>query len=196
MDGILFGLFKIHPILTALSCFFLTSFWLFELFSYTELEIAAPDSGVIGLHAENLEIERVFVDGEPAEFYDFPHYQPVEIENRWCSVSSVSSAADAAGVTYISALERELVPNLLILCRKPFDNGNQQEAQLNLENGGQSDEEVKKVTLYVVPLTSSFLHVLYLVVCLVIGLVETSQIEISCKKQKELNPNMRLQHRK
>ncbi|CAO2818396.1 unnamed protein product [Amaranthus hypochondriacus] len=115
-----------------------------RIYGYTELEIAAPDSGVIGLHAENLEIERVFVDGEPAEFYDFPHYQPVEIENRWCSVSSVNSAADAAGVTYISALERELVPNLLILCRKPFDNGNQQEAQLNLENGGQSDGEVKK----------------------------------------------------
>ena len=115
------------------------------LLSYTELEIAVPDSGIIGLHAENLEIERVSVDGEPAEFDVFPHYQPVEIENRWCSVSSVSSAADAAGVTYISALERELVPNLLILCRKPIDTGNPQQDQPTLENGGQANAEVKQV---------------------------------------------------
>ncbi|XP_021731512.1 transcription initiation factor TFIID subunit 2-like isoform X1 [Chenopodium quinoa] len=118
-----------------------------RIHGYTELEIAVPDSGIIGLHAENLEIERVSVDGEPAEFDVFPHYQPVEIENRWCSVSSVSSAADAAGVTYISALERELVPNLLILCRKSIDSRNQQEGQLTLdglENGGQSNGEVKQ----------------------------------------------------
>lgn len=115
------------------------------MLSYTELDIAVPDSGIIGLHAENLEIERVTVDGEPAEFDVFPHYQPVEIENRWCSVSSVSSAADAAGVTYISALERELVPNLLILCRKTIDSGNQQQGQPNLENGGQINGEVKQV---------------------------------------------------
>lgn len=109
------------------------------------MEIAVPDSGVIGLHAENLEIERVSVDGEPAEFDVFPHYQPVEIENRWCSVSSVSSAADAAGVTYITALERELVPNLLILCRKSVDAGNPPQGQPPLENGGQSNGEVKQV---------------------------------------------------
>ncbi|XP_048500364.1 transcription initiation factor TFIID subunit 2 isoform X1 [Beta vulgaris subsp. vulgaris] len=115
-----------------------------RIHGYTELDIAVPDSGIIGLHAENLEIERVTVDGEPAEFDVFPHYQPVEIENRWCSVSSVSSAADAAGVTYISALERELVPNLLILCRKTIDSGNQQQGQPNLENGGQINGEVKQ----------------------------------------------------
>ncbi|KAL9250326.1 Transcription initiation factor TFIID subunit 2-like protein [Drosera capensis] len=63
---------------------------------YSELEIIVADSGIVGLHAENLEIERVSVDGNPTEFDFFPHYQPVEIENRWCSVSSVSSAADAA----------------------------------------------------------------------------------------------------
>lgn len=118
-----------------------------RIYGYTELEIAVPSSGIIGLHAENLEIERVYVDGEPAEFDVFPHYQPVEIENRWCSVSSVNSAADAAGVTYISALERELVPNLLILCRRPIDGVNQQHGQLTMENGGQSNGEVKQVNV-------------------------------------------------
>ncbi|XP_074278143.1 transcription initiation factor TFIID subunit 2 isoform X1 [Silene latifolia] len=115
-----------------------------RIYGYTELEIAVPDNGIIGLHAENLEIERVYVDGEPADFDVFPHYQPVDIENRWCSVSSVDSAADAAGVTYISALERELVPNLLILCRNLMAAGNQQQGPAPQENGGQSNGEVKQ----------------------------------------------------
>ncbi|KAL9239420.1 hypothetical protein vseg_013745 [Gypsophila vaccaria] len=115
-----------------------------RIYGYTELEIAVPDNGVIGLHAENLEIERVYVDEEPAEFDVFPHYQPVEIENRWCSVSSVDSAADAAGVTYISALERELVPNLLILCCKSITEANQRQGHTPEENGGQPNGEVKQ----------------------------------------------------
>ncbi|GAB4860954.1 hypothetical protein Ancab_036114 [Ancistrocladus abbreviatus] len=117
-----------------------------RIFGYTELKIAVPDSGIVGLHAENLEIERVYVDGEPAEFDVFPHYQPVEIENRWCSVSSVSSAADAAGATYLSALERELVPNLLILCRKSVEPAQQSDDPLKCENGKQSNDELKQNT--------------------------------------------------
>ncbi|KNA08023.1 hypothetical protein SOVF_166440, partial [Spinacia oleracea] len=124
-------------------CWLLLRLWGFSC--YTELEIVIPDNGVIGLHSENLEIERVLVDGEPAEFDVFPHYQPVEIEKRWCSMSSVSSAADAAGVTYILAVEREIVSNLLILSRKSIDTGNQQQGQLTLENGGQSNSKVKQV---------------------------------------------------
>ncbi|GMH30011.1 hypothetical protein Nepgr_031854 [Nepenthes gracilis] len=115
-----------------------------RIYGFTELEIIVPESGIVGLHAENLEIERVSVDGEPAEFDVFPHYQPVQIEDRWCSVSSISSAADAAGATYLSALERELVPNLLILCHKSVEPVQPSEGQLNLENGEQPNGEMKQ----------------------------------------------------
>lgn len=117
-----------------------------SLFSYTELEIAVPDIGFVGLHAENLGIESVLVDGEPTEFEYYPHHQNPENENRWSSVSSPSDAADAAGVAYISSLERELVPNLLINCCKPFKGLTEQLDQITLEDGLQSSSEIKQVT--------------------------------------------------
>ena len=84
------------------------------------MKIAVPEIGIVGLHAENLGIESVWVDGEPTEFEYYPHqYQQNEDEKRWSSVSSPSSAADAAVSVYLSSLEKELVPNLLINCFKP-----------------------------------------------------------------------------
>lgn len=90
------------------------------VYGYTELKIVVPEIGIVGLHAENLGIESVWVDGEPTEFEYYPHqYSPNEDEKRWSSVSSPSSAADAAVSVYLSSLEKELVPNLLINCFKP-----------------------------------------------------------------------------
>lgn len=123
--------------------------WL-ELCSYTELEIAVPDIGIVGLHAENLGIDNVFVDGEATEFEYYPHqHNNVESEKRWGSglVSSACSAADAAGSAYLSALERELVPNLLINCCKAFRASSEQQDQMNLDNGLQSSAEAKQVTV-------------------------------------------------
>ncbi|KAH9722533.1 transcription initiation factor TFIID subunit 2 [Citrus sinensis] len=117
-----------------------------QIYGYTELEIAVPDIGIVGLHAENLGIESVLVDGEPTEFEYYPHnHQNVENEKRWRSmVSSPSSAADAAAAVYISALERELVPNLLINCCKPFKGLTDQIEQMNLENKLDSSAEPKQ----------------------------------------------------
>lgn len=116
------------------------------LCSYTELEVIVPDNGIVGLHVDNLAIESVTVDGEAAEFEVFPHYLPLENENRWCSVSSASSAADAAGSVYLSSIERELVPNLLIMCASKFvQSVGEQNGQANSENGVQSSGEIKQV---------------------------------------------------
>ena len=58
-------------------------------------------------------------------------------------MSSPISAADAAAATYISALEMELSPNLLINCCNKM-----QIEQINTEtNGVQSSAEVKQVTV-------------------------------------------------
>lgn len=128
---------------------FLTSLFDF-FFSYTELEIAVPDIGIVGLHAENLVIESVSVDGEPTEFEFYPHSQHIENEKRWSSISSASSAADVASSMYVSALERELVPNLLIMCCKPEKSASEQQGQQSLENGLQSSGEAKQVIVIII----------------------------------------------
>lgn len=116
---------------------------------YTELEVVVPDNGIVGLHADNLMIESVVVDGEPARFEIFPHYQQMDSNDRWCSVSSAKSAADAAGSVYLSCLERELVPNLLIMCTieavKPVPEQPQPEQTVQ-ENETQTSSEIKQVT--------------------------------------------------
>lgn len=122
----------------------------FLFFSYTELEIAVPDIGIVGLHAENLVIESVSVDGEPTEFEFYPHHQHTESEKRWSSVLSASSAADVASSMYVSALERELVPNLLIMCCKPEKSASEQQGQQSLENGLHSSGEPKQVIVIII----------------------------------------------
>lgn len=112
------------------------------------MEIAVPEIGIVGLHAENLGIESVWVDGEPTEFEYYPHrQQQAEDDKRFSSVCSPSSAADAAVSVYMSALEKELVPNLLINCCKPSkaESEQQQEQQPTSENGFHSSAEPKQV---------------------------------------------------
>lgn len=105
-----------------------------------------PEIGIVGLHAENIGIENVLVDGETAEFEYYPHHQQqVENEKRWSSAFSPSSAADVAGSVYLSALEKELVPNLLINCCKPFKTESEQQEQPVSENGFHSSGEDKQV---------------------------------------------------
>nr|GLL17498.1 transcription initiation factor TFIID subunit 2 isoform X1 [Ipomoea trifida] len=114
-----------------------------RIYGFTEIEIAVPDSGIVELHADNLVIESVTVDEEPAQFEVFPHYLHLDSGDRWCSVSSASSAADAAGSVYLSTLDRELVPNLLIMCSKSSKPESEQQEE-PLENGVKSSIEEKQ----------------------------------------------------
>ncbi|KAK4396550.1 Transcription initiation factor TFIID subunit [Sesamum angolense] len=106
-----------------------------RVYGYTELQIVIPDNGIVGLHADNLAIEKVTVDGEPAEFEVFPHYQHLDPKDRWCVVSSATSAADASGSVYLSSLEIELLPNLLIMCSKSTKTDKKQEENQQIDNG-------------------------------------------------------------
>ncbi|KAG8376748.1 hypothetical protein BUALT_Bualt09G0096000 [Buddleja alternifolia] len=106
-----------------------------RIYGYTELQIVIPDNGIVGLHADNLAIESVTVDGEPAEFEVFPHYQHLDPKDRWCVVSSATSAADASGSVYLSSLEIELLPNLLIMCSKTARPDSKPEEHLQMDNG-------------------------------------------------------------
>ncbi|XP_057777972.1 transcription initiation factor TFIID subunit 2-like [Salvia miltiorrhiza] len=106
-----------------------------RIYGYTELQIAIPDNGIVGLHADNLEIENVTVEGEPAMFEVFPHYQHLDPKDRWSVVSSATSAADASGSVYLSSLEIELLPNLLIMCSKTTKMDDNQEEYMQVDNG-------------------------------------------------------------
>lgn len=99
------------------------------------MQIVVPDNGIVGLHADNLAIEKVTVNGEPAEFEVFPHYQHLDPKDRWCVVSSAISAADASGSVYLSSLEIELLPNLLIMCSKTTKIDHNDEEDLQMDNG-------------------------------------------------------------
>ncbi|KAI4344048.1 hypothetical protein L6164_011322 [Bauhinia variegata] len=122
------------------------------VYGYTELEITVPEIGFVGLHAENLGIENVLVDGEPAAFEFYPHQQQQQLENdkRWSSAFCPSSAADAAGSVYLSALEKEMVPNLLINCCKPFKAESEQQEQPVSENGYHSSGDIAKQNVRII----------------------------------------------
>ncbi|ONK56593.1 uncharacterized protein A4U43_C10F10470 [Asparagus officinalis] len=114
-----------------------------RIFGYTELKILASEVGYVALHADDMVISSVTVDGEPVEFEHIPHYQHVEDERRWSSVSCCQTAADAACSTYLSLLNREMVPNLLISCnksKKTVSNQSQGEKENIVQNS--SAEEV------------------------------------------------------
>ncbi|CAA0837832.1 Transcription initiation factor TFIID subunit 2 [Striga hermonthica] len=115
-----------------------------RIYGYTELRIVIPDNGIVGLHADNLAIEKVTVDGDPAEFEVFPHYQYLDPKDRWCVVSSATSAADASGSVYLSSLEIELLPNLLIMCSKTSKTDNKQEESMQMDDGEQSSADVSR----------------------------------------------------
>ena len=111
-----------------------------------------PEIGIVGLHAENLGIESVSVDGEPTEVEYYPHQHQQQVEEddrRWSSVDSPSLAADAATAVYLSALEKELVPNLLINCCKPVKAESEQLEQPVSENGFHSSAEPNQVIVAV-----------------------------------------------
>ncbi|XP_020679173.1 transcription initiation factor TFIID subunit 2 isoform X1 [Dendrobium catenatum] len=87
-----------------------------RVYGHTEMKVVVPESGVIALHADNMIINKITVDGKDAEFECVPHYQFADDESSWSSVSCSKSAADAACSSYISSLNRETSPNLIITC--------------------------------------------------------------------------------
>lgn len=127
-------------------------------FRYTELQIAIPDNGIVGLHADNLAIEKVTVDGEPAEFEVFPHYQHLDPKDRWCVVSSATSAADASGSVYLSSLEIELLPNLLIMCSKTTKTDNSQEQHMQMDNGEPASADTSRFLYFYLLLLRFFVY--------------------------------------
>lgn len=113
-----------------------------RVYGYTELKVLVPESGVVGLHADNMVIDSVLVDGEVAEFQYSSHYQIPDDEMRFSSISSASSASDAACLSYMSSLEKEFTPNLVIFCGKEVKNESDQHVDTNARSDEQLSTEV------------------------------------------------------
>ncbi|CAM6102974.1 unnamed protein product [Calypogeia fissa] len=84
-----------------------------RIYGYTELTVVAPKNGVIGLHAHDLHIEQVLVDGVPASFELLQQQQQLQ-NGGGHSFTSSTDAADASYLRYIAALDQEMSPELLI----------------------------------------------------------------------------------
>ncbi|BBM98136.1 transcription initiation factor TFIID subunit 2 [Marchantia polymorpha subsp. ruderalis] len=86
-----------------------------RIYGYTELKVVAPKSGVIGLHARGLHIEKVLVDGNPVNFeLQQVHCVNKQDRNGASIPSSPAEAADIGYPRYVATLEEEMVPELLI----------------------------------------------------------------------------------
>ncbi|KAL2651150.1 hypothetical protein R1flu_019278 [Riccia fluitans] len=85
-----------------------------RIYGYTELTVLAPKSGVIGLHARGLHIDKVLVDGNPANFELKQVPCEKELSNGTNSPSSPVEAADVGYSKYVATLEEEMVPELVI----------------------------------------------------------------------------------
>eukprot|EP01018_Ginkgo_biloba_P038987 Gb_36379 [translate_table: standard] len=107
-----------------------------RIYGHTELKVVVPESGVIGLYASCMNVDNVAVDGRPVQFEFYAQHQPPEDEKRWLSVTCID-AADIAGSTYFSSLEREMAPDLLIFCSKSISSDSEEQNPADTEKAGQ-----------------------------------------------------------
>lgn len=122
-----------------------------------------PENGVVGLHAGDLNLESVKVDGETVEFDYFPVHRRSGDESRWAAVTCPSSAADAAASLYMSSLAQEMDANLIVYC------GTGPKPENKPENGAPA-----------LPLPDSNGHTLHEVICLIMYFARLLGIEGFC----------------
>ncbi|GLJ49640.1 hypothetical protein SUGI_1053220 [Cryptomeria japonica] len=86
-----------------------------RIYGHTELKVVVPENGIIGLYANGMNIDNIFVNGLPVHFTLCPQHVYSKEERKWLSITCID-AAEAAGSVYFSSLEREMAPDLLINC--------------------------------------------------------------------------------
>jgi transcription initiation factor TFIID subunit 2 len=100
---------------------------------YTEIKVLLADNDTFALHADNMTIRSILVDGETVEFDYSPHWKNEGDQPNWSSVSCLNTAADAACSTYTSALNREAVPNLIVSYERSVKSITEQQVEDNSE---------------------------------------------------------------
>ncbi|RLN33659.1 transcription initiation factor TFIID subunit 2 [Panicum miliaceum] len=114
------------------------------IYGYTEIKVLLADNDTFALHADNMTIRSILVDGETAEFDYSPHWKNEGDQPNWSSISCLKTAADAACSTYTSALNREAVPNLIVSYERSVKSITEQQLEENSEkheeNSGRIEE--------------------------------------------------------
>ncbi|XP_062194463.1 transcription initiation factor TFIID subunit 2-like [Phragmites australis] len=114
------------------------------IYGYTEIKVLLAENGTFALHADNMTIRSILVDGETVEFDYSPHWKNDGDQPNWSSISCSKTAADAACSTYISSLNREAVPNLIVSSERSVKSITEQQFDKNSEkheeNGGRLEE--------------------------------------------------------
>ncbi|KAL6600790.1 hypothetical protein ACP70R_045075 [Stipagrostis hirtigluma subsp. patula] len=107
------------------------------IYGYTEIKVLLPENDTFALHADNMTIKNILVDGETVEFEYSPHCNNVCDQQHWSSVTCSKTAADAACSAYISSLNREAVPNLIVSSERSVKSITEQ----HFEENGEKHEE-------------------------------------------------------
>ncbi|KAG2634965.1 hypothetical protein PVAP13_2NG321000 [Panicum virgatum] len=114
------------------------------IYGYTEIKVLLADNDTFALHADNMTIRSILVDGETAEFDYSPHWKNEGDQPNWSLISCLKTAADAACSTYTSALNREAVPNLIVSYERSVKSITEQQLEENSEkheeNSGRLEE--------------------------------------------------------
>jgi transcription initiation factor TFIID subunit 2 len=114
---------------------------------YTEVKVLLGDNYTFALHADNMTIRSILVDGETVDFEFSPYWKNDADQPNWSLVSCSKTAADAACSTYISSLNREAAPSLIVSFERSVKSISGQQFQENSEKHGDSerlDEHVGK----------------------------------------------------
>ncbi|BAT08037.1 Os09g0409950, partial [Oryza sativa Japonica Group] len=113
------------------------------IYGYTEIKVQA-ENDTFALHADNMTIRNILVDGQAAEFEYSPQWKNAGDQQSWSSVSCSKTAADAACSVYISSLNSEAAPNLIISSErssKAITEPQYEENGENHEENGEKHEE-------------------------------------------------------
>ncbi|XP_066390227.1 transcription initiation factor TFIID subunit 2-like [Miscanthus floridulus] len=114
------------------------------IYGYTEIKVLLAENDTFALHADNMTIRSILVDGETVEFDYSPHWKNESDQPNWSSISCLKTAADAACSTYTLSLNREATPNLIVSSERSVKSMTEQQLDENSEkheeNSGRLEE--------------------------------------------------------
>jgi len=114
------------------------------IYGYTEIKALLAENDTFALHADNMTIRSILVDGETVEFDYSPHWKNETDQPNWSSISCLNTVADAACSTYTSSLNREATPNLIVSSERSIKSMIEQQLDENSEKYEENSGRLEK----------------------------------------------------
>jgi transcription initiation factor TFIID subunit 2 len=108
------------------------------------MKVLLGDNDTFALHADNMTIRSILVDDETVEFEYSPYWKNDADQPNWSLVSCSKTAADAACSTYISSLNREDVPNLIVSFERSVKSITGQQFEENIQKVEEDSERLNE----------------------------------------------------